>query len=108
MTIKKSINYPTNTHSIRTAYILFILTGVFGGHHLYLGNQNKTILYFFTGGLNCLAIIWLHFFSMDVTNWLIKDDHWFFYAGLILVSPLLLTDLVSLARQTKEANEKLA
>jgi TM2 domain-containing membrane protein YozV len=107
MSSKKPITYPTNSLSIRTAYILFILFGVFGAHHLYLGNPTRTIFYFFTAGVNALMVIALHGFSVDIPNWLITDDHWFFYFGFIFISPLILTDLVTLPRQVAEENAKL-
>ncbi|MDR1230705.1 MAG: TM2 domain-containing protein [Spirochaetaceae bacterium] len=46
------------------AYLLLFLTGIWGGHHFYLGRPGKGLLYLFTGGLFFLG--WVYdLFTLD-------------------------------------------
>jgi hypothetical protein len=46
------------------AYLLLFLTGIWGGHHFYLGRPGKGLLYLLTSGLFCLG--WIYdLFTLD-------------------------------------------
>ena len=47
---------PLPRRSVGTAYIFWVLLGVVGGHHFYLGNTARGLLYVFTLGLGFVGV----------------------------------------------------
>jgi len=50
--------YRDGSHSYDLAWILLTFLGVFGAHRLYLGKVITALVWFFTGGLFGLGILW--------------------------------------------------
>lgn len=47
-----------------TMFLLWLLTGMWGGHRFYVGKTSSAVLYFFTGGF-CVFGWLLDFFKLD-------------------------------------------
>ncbi|MDR1096098.1 MAG: TM2 domain-containing protein [Spirochaetaceae bacterium] len=64
MTNSGQTGYVNPVKSKTVAYLFLFLTGIWGGHHFYLGRPGKGLLYLFTSGLFFLG--WIYdLFTLD-------------------------------------------
>ena len=55
--------YPTADKSVGVAYLLWLLLGLFGAHHFYLGKVGRGIGYFFTCAWLTIGL-WIDLFTL--------------------------------------------